>query len=161
MAGLASPIVLTCGLLLAAFAAVAQDDEPAVTEATAEAAAGSETAATTEPPARDLTLPPMIASNPGETRFEAPPEEREDVLEAVVTGGQTDWRLPDLGSSIRAEQEAREPDQRIELGFVPLYDPADPEATAEFLSPEAEVMRGVGMIRLIELRLGRQDEAAD
>lgn len=107
-------------------------------------------------PDPELTLPPVIDSEPEEAHLEPPPPDRDDVLEAVVRGGQTDWRLPDLGSSLREEREEREPDQRIELGFVPLYDPEEQDPTVDFLTPEVDVMRGVGMIKLIELRFGRR-----
>jgi hypothetical protein len=111
---------------------------------------------TSPAPEPELTLPPVIGSEPDEAHLEPPPADRDDVLEAVVTGGQTDWRLPDLGSSLREEREEREPDQRIELGFVPLYDPEEQDPTVDFLTPEVDVMRGVGMIKLIELRFGRR-----
>lgn len=112
----------------------------------------------TDTAAAELTLPPTIASAPGETHLEPATGERDDVLEAVVTGGQTDWRLPDLGSSLRKqrEEEAAESNERIEVGFIGLYDPEEDDAGQDFLSPDAEVMRGVGLLKLIELRFGRR-----
>jgi len=105
----------------------------------------------------DLTLPPQIdpESAPGEARLEPPPEEREDVLEAVVTAGQTDWRLPDLGSSFRAREEERDPNQRMEVTFLYLYDPEN-EDPAEEIFPTTEEQLGVGVLKIFELRFGRR-----
>jgi len=109
-------------------------------------------------PERDLTLPPVLAE-PGEVRFELPPEDREDALEVVVTGGQTDWRLPDLGSSLREQREAEERarEQRIRVRFVPLYDPETQDPT-EDLSQGVDVLRRVGFLRIFEFRFGRRTE---
>lgn len=119
--------------------------EPAEPQA-AEAAADSE-----------LTLPPVIASQPGQTRLEPPAEDREDVLEAVVTEGQSEWRLPDLGTSLREEEPALAPDQRMSVRFIPLYDPEDEENDPLLdLAPEPDVMRNVRFIEFIELRFGKR-----
>jgi hypothetical protein len=105
----------------------------------------------------ELTLPPVIRSEPGEARFEAPEPERENALEAVVTSGQTDWRLPDLGTSLRAEEPELAPDQRMHVGVIPLYDPEDEENDPLLdLTENPEVMRGVGFLKLIEVRFGRR-----
>jgi hypothetical protein len=111
----------------------------------------------------DLTLPPTIESPPGEPRLEPPPEERDDVLEAVVTGGQNDWRLPDLGSSLRQQREAEAAaaDGRIEVGFLGLYDPDEDDGNEDFLSPDAEVMRGVGFLQIFRFRIGGRQRADD
>lgn len=137
MAGLNIKLLSACAVAVLLGAAGAQEPE-------------------SEPPAAiDLTQPPVILSAPGDAHLEPPPEEHEAVLEAVVTGGQTDWRLPDLGSSLRKErEEARDPNQRIAVELVPLYDPGEQESTADFLAPEVEVMRGVGMIKIFNLRIG-------
>lgn len=104
-----------------------------------------------------LTLPPVIASEPGEARFEEPDPEREDALEAVVTSGQTDWRLPDLGTSMREEEPELEPDQRMYVGVIPLYDPEDEENDPLLdLTQDPDVMRGVGFLKLFELRFGQR-----
>ena len=72
----------TSCLLSLAFlaAAVAQEEAPPEPELT---------------PRPDLTQPPQIQLSPGDVVLEPPTEDRDDVLEAVVTGGQTDFRLPD------------------------------------------------------------------
>ena len=106
----------------------------------------------------ELALPPEIAdSEPGEVSFEAPPEDREDMLEAVVTSGQTDWRLPDLGSTMREEQAARDPNERIDVSFLYLYDPDNQDPTEE-LFPDDSNPRTVGFIRVFELRFGTRNE---
>jgi len=104
--------------------------------------------------AQDLTLPPVIQAMPGDVRLEAPPEDRDDVLEAVVTGGQTDWRLPDLGTSLREEEEERDPNQRIVVRFAPLFDPEKEDPTIE-TAPVVDVLRDVGFIRIFEINIGR------
>jgi len=103
----------------------------------------------------ELTLPPEITAAPGEVLFEAPPEEREEALEAVVTRGQDEWRLPDLGSAMRAEQEARDPNERIDATFLYLYDPENQDPTEE-LFPDDSNPRTVGWIELFEVRFGKR-----
>jgi len=155
--------------MVAAGTARAQDAPPAAeARPGAEVAAEPDTAAepnAAEPDPRteaadpaaepDLTLPPRIESSPAEARLEPPPEEREDMLEAVVTGGQTDFRLPDLGTSLRDEDEDRDPNQRIHATFLYLYDP-DNVDPAEEVFPTIEDLRRVGFLRVIELRFGRR-----
>jgi hypothetical protein len=117
-------------------------------------------AAQDETQATDLTRPPQIASEPapGDAQLEPPPEEREDMLEAVVTGGQTDFRLPDLGTSLRDDDEERDPNQRFDVTFLNLYDP-DNIDPAEEAFPSLEEKLGVGMLRIFEVRFrGREGE---
>lgn len=105
----------------------------------------------------DLTLPPRIESAPGEARLERPSEDRSEMLEAVVKGGRDDWRLPDLGTSLRREREEEKArTQRIEVSFLPLYDPEHQDPTAA-LFPGIEELRRVGFIRVIELHFGHRD----
>jgi hypothetical protein len=121
-------------------------------------------AAQDEPAAeQDLTLPPTIAddSQPLPAQLEPAPEEREDMLEAVVTGGQTDFRLPDLGTSLREEQETRDPNQRIDVTFLNLFDPENQDPAEEIfpsLEDQIEERFGVGTLRIFELRFGRDPE---
>lgn len=106
-------------------------------------------------PAVDLTLPPQIdpTAAPGEARLEPAPDEREDMLEAVVTGGQTDFRLPDLGTSFRADNEEYDPTERIDVQFLYLFDPEN-EDPAEEAFPSLEERLGVGMIKLFRITIG-------
>ena len=96
---------------------------------------------------QDLTRPPVIDTSvqPLPSQLEPAPEEREDMLEAVVTGGQTEFRLPDLGTSMREEQETRDTGQRIDVAFLNLFDPALPDpAPSEFGSAYNILIAGVG-----------------
>jgi hypothetical protein len=110
-------------------------------------------------PARDLTLPPQIQSAPGDVVLEPPTEDRDGVLEAVVTGGQTDFRLPDLGTSFRDDdEEGREPGQRMTVTFLNLYDPENQDP-AEEMFPSLEERLGVGMLRIFRINIGSRDRA--
>lgn len=111
-------------------------------------------------PAEDLTLPPIISEAPGDTRLEPASEDREgEGIDVLVTGGTTDWRLPDLGTTLREEEE-RELDQRMEFVLAPYY---DPEKQVEMLEPVpvVDVMRGVGMLRIFEIDFGRRSRQND
>jgi hypothetical protein len=113
-----------------------------------------------ESPAVDLTLPPRIdptTAAPGQTRLEPAPDEREDMLEAVVTGGQTDFRLPDLGTSFRADDEEYDPTERIDVQFLYLFDPENQDP-AEEAFPSLEERLGVGMIKLFRITIGNSDK---
>ena len=106
--------------------------------------------------AEDLTLPPVIAEAPGDVRLEPAPEGREEEgIDVTVTGGQNDWRLPDLGTSLREEEEERELDQRMEFVLAPYY---DPEKQVEMLEPVpvVDVMRDLGFLRIFEFGFGRR-----
>jgi hypothetical protein len=111
-------------------------------------------------PAEDLTLPPVIAESPGDARLEPVPEDREpEGIDVTVTGGQTDWRLPDLGTSLR-EEEPRELDQRMEFVLAPYY---DPEKQVEMLEPVpvVDVMRDLGFLRIFEVGFGQRSRQND
>jgi hypothetical protein len=111
-----------------------------------------------ESPEPDLTLPPKLEAEtaPGAARLEPPPDEREDMLEAVVTGGQTEFRLPDLGTSFRADDEEYDPTARIDVQFLYLFDPENQDP-AEEIFPSLEERLGVGMLKIFEIRLGNRD----
>lgn len=111
-----------------------------------------------ETPTVDLTVPPRLDSTsaPGEARLEPAADEREDMLEAVVTGGQTDFRLPDLGTSFREDDEEYDPTERIDVQFLYLFDPEN-EDPAEEAFPSLEERLGVGMIKLFRITIGNSD----
>lgn len=136
---------------LAAQPPAAPSEENTATESTP--APGRPSINSTTRPADDLTLPPVIQAMPGDVRLEPPPADRDDMLEVHVTGGQTDWRLPDLGTSLREEEEERDPDQRFEVRFVPLFDPEKDDQTIE-TPPVVDVLRDVGFIRIFEIGIG-------
>jgi hypothetical protein len=103
----------------------------------------------------DLTAPPRLDELPGETRLAERPAERREALEEVVVVGESEWRLPDLGSAWRAREEAEQVPQRIELAFLPLYDPEDATPDFDPLRVNREVQR-VGFIELFRVRFGRR-----
>ena len=120
----------------------------------------TQAAAQDEAPATELTQPPQFSGAepaPGDANLEPPPAEREDMLEAVVTGGQTDFRLPDLGTSLRDDDEERDPNQRFQVTFLNLWDP-DNIDPAEEAFPSLEEKLGVGMLRIFELRFRGRDQ---
>jgi hypothetical protein len=139
-------IATACLLGLALAGAARAQDDAAQTQP--EAVAAGDT------PQPDLTLPPRVEPSPADARLEPAPQEREDMLEAVVTGGQTDFRLPDLGTSFREEEEV-DPNDRIDVTFLYLYDP-DNIDPAEEVFPTIEDLRRVGFLRVFELRFGRR-----
>ena len=133
--------------------AVAQEDaEQDATSSDAESAQSES--------APNLTLPPRISDQalpePGASSLAPAPDEREDMLEAVVTGGQRDFNLPDLGTSFRNDEEERDPNQRIEVSFLNLYDPENRDP-AEEAFPSLEEQLGVGMLRVFRLRFGNRE----
>ncbi len=73
--------------------------------------------------------------------------EQKEVLEEIIVVGKDEWRLPDLGSSWRAEQEARKKPGRGDWEFLPRYDPerADRHVNRSQLSQEEQ---RVGFIEL-------------
>jgi hypothetical protein len=71
----------------------------------------------------DLTLPPRIEESPRSTTLAPPPVDRSDTLDEIIVVGGTEWRLPDLGSEWRARAAEEEGAQRIDVSFLPLYDP--------------------------------------
>jgi hypothetical protein len=103
----------------------------------------------------ELTLPPVIAEAPGEVHLEPPPDDREDMLYVEVTSGQSDWRVPDLGSSMRRYEEEIDPNQRIHMNLLPL---SDPERQVETLEPVpvVDVLRDVGFIQIFRIDLGKK-----
>ena len=122
-----------------------------------QAAAQDDAATQAEAPATDLTQPPQYSgAAPGDANLEPPQEEREDMLEAVVTGGQTDFRLPDLGTSLRDDEDEWDPSQRYKVTFLNLWDP-DNIDPAEEAFPSLEEKLGVGMLRIFELRFRGRD----
>lgn len=106
----------------------------------------------------DLTLPPRLESEiqPGNAQLEPPDEEREDMLEAVVRRGQNEFRLPDLGTSFRDDEDERDPNARMEVRFLNLYDP-DNIDPAEEAFPSLEEKLGVGMLRVFRIGFGDPD----
>lgn len=101
----------------------------------------------------ELALPPRLEPGPGGARLEPPDSEKAPTLEEVVVVGSPEWRLPDLGSSWRAEHEDEQDHGRIEVSFLPLYDPENADPNQD-LFPRDREMRRVGFIELFKVRFG-------
>jgi hypothetical protein len=102
----------------------------------------------------DLTLPPRL-EEPGHARLAEGRDGARDGLEEIIVVRESEWRLPDLGSSWRANQEAERPPQRIQVAILPLYDPEREAVNFDPLRINLEAQR-VGFIELFRIRFGRR-----
>jgi hypothetical protein len=115
----------------------------------------------------DVPLPPRIdqapaaperrpARPPERTRLAPLPEDRAAQDEIVVIG-QTEFRLPDLGSAWRAEQEAEQrAAARIRVTLLPVYDPEAQAVANDLFLINRETHRRHGVIELFRVRFGRR-----
>ena len=106
------------------------------------------------------TAPPRFKEpeRPGEARFEPPPRADEETMEEVIVSADKDeWRLPDLGSEWRIEREEQEKAEkgRIEVTFLPLYDPETAPRNPDLFQLNKEEER-VGTIELFRFKFGRK-----
>ena len=109
----------------------------------------------------DLTLPPRLEERPGETRLAAQEESRPRVLEEVIVVNESEWRLPDLGSAWRQEQEQeQEGTERIEVSLLPLFDPENQDPNVDLFTRNSELSR-VGFVEIFRVRFGRRDRGRD
>jgi hypothetical protein len=111
----------------------------------------------------DLAFPPTISTAPGSVEFEAPDEGREPALEIVVVKGRTDWRLPDLGSSLREQRENEiDPNQRIHVNTLPLYTPGERDPNDELFDEDPDLRGvGVGFLQIIRIDIGKRGSLVD
>ena len=79
------------------------------------------------------------------------------MLEAVITRGQNEWRLPDLGSNMREEQDAQRANERMKRQFLHLYDPENQDPM-EQMFPGIESLRDVGFLRIFRFHFGEPPE---
>ncbi len=81
--------------------------------------------------------------------------DQEEVLEEIIVVRKSEWRLPDLGSSWRAGQEAREKQGRTGWELLPRYDleQADRHRDLSLLGKEEQ---RVGFIQLFRFSFGRR-----
>lgn len=108
-------------------------------------------------PQTTVTAPSASALRPPTaTRLAALPEERREVPDEIIVTGQG-WRLPDLGSRWRAQQQAAERERRLHAVFLPLYDPDKPPQHSDGFWQNSEAQRH-GVIELFRLRFGRPRE---
>ncbi|MDX1561734.1 MAG: hypothetical protein R3305_02350 [Gammaproteobacteria bacterium] len=141
-------IASIAALLLLPLLAAAQQDVVAQQDAESASAGGE-----------DLTMPPSLPELPGDARLEPPPREREDVLEAVIVRGQDEFRIPDLGTTLRDEEDD-DPNARIKVNWLPLYDPENQDPTLAIFEQDTELRR-IGWIKLFDLRFGGRDNRPD
>lgn len=121
---------------------------PAVLGLAAIGAAGQES---------DLTLPPRIDESPRSPALASPPEGRSDPLDEIIVIGGTEWRLPDLGSDWRARAAREQRAQRINVSFLPLYDPERDPIDYDPFRINREIQR-VGFIELFRVEFGSKRE---
>jgi hypothetical protein len=115
----------------------------------------------------DVPLPPRVVADPAAAaaplRIRVPdrarlaplPEERGATTDEIVVIGGAQWRLPDLGSAWREDQEAADDAARIQTAFLPLYDPENPPQRSDLFVLNREQQR-VGYIELFRIRFGRR-----
>ncbi len=87
-------------------------------------------------------------------RLAAPDPERAVPIEEVIVISEIEWRLPDLGSEWRrAQEEADQGDDRIELAFFPLYDPENADPNVDLFERNSGLHQQE-MIEVIRFRFG-------
>lgn len=82
----------------------------------------------------------------------------EGVVEEIVVVADPALRLPDLGTSLRLEREAREAREgRIRVTYLPPLQPIDPLTSPLLLRVDPEARR-VGYIEIFRINFGRPRE---
>jgi hypothetical protein len=168
-------LALTTQLVLAAgFAApaLAQNDPALILPPSAEVEGNQPTDPSSVRPPRSDSAP--AATSPGESgadggapdaatdgddrtavaaRLADSEAERPVPMEEVIVVNESEWRLPDLGSEWRRAQADGLEQGRIELAFLPLYDPENSDPTADLFERNSELHR-LDMIEVIRFRFG-------
>jgi hypothetical protein len=111
----------------------------------------------------DLTEPPRITDTPSSLSpaeslgvAPTPDEDRQEQLEEIIVVRENRWRLPDLGSDWRSRQEAEPDTGRIEVDFLPLFDPeTEQDPFGDYFPLNRELAR-VGYIEVFRVRFGRR-----
>ena len=100
----------------------------------------------------DLTTPPRIS----EIDADAQPDTASatELEEIIVVSDQNPWRLPDLGSSWRAQQEEQTDTGRISADLLPLWDPEAQELPTRDPVAVTDGIRRVGFIEIFRVRFG-------
>jgi hypothetical protein len=104
-----------------------------------------------------LTLPPRIDASPRDAELAPPAPGRREALEEIIVVGESEWRLPDLGSEWRARADEESEAERIEVSFLPLYDPERDPIDYDPLQINREIQR-VGFIELFRVEFGSARE---
>jgi hypothetical protein len=100
------------------------------------------------PSISDTALAPKLS--------EPRPDASADLDEVLVVG--TALRLPDLGSSLRAQREAERDEGRIAVSFLPLYDPEAARAGLDDPLFRNRELERVGFIDLFRIRFGKRSK---
>jgi hypothetical protein len=82
--------------------------------------------------------------------------DRSDTLDEIIVVGGTEWRLPDLGSEWRARAAEEEGAQRIDVSFLPLYDPERDPIDYDPFRINHEIQR-VGFVELFRVEFGSRE----
>lgn len=105
----------------------------------------------------DLTEPPRITEATQPLPPPAPPQANDpeaEVEEIVVISDQNPWRLPDLGSAWRAQQEEQQDTGRISVDLLPIWDPDAEEIPTRNPFAVTDSIRRVGFIEVFRVRFG-------
>ena len=76
--------------------------------------------------------------------------------EIVVVSDQNPWRLPDLGSSWRGQDDGPDDDGRISVELVPLWNPDAEEIPTDNPFSVGDDFGRVGFIEVFRVRFGRR-----
>jgi hypothetical protein len=104
----------------------------------------------------DLTAPPRISeADPRVASQTSPgPDAATEVEEIVVISNQNPWRLPDLGSAWRAQQDEAQDTGRISAELLPIWDPDAEELPTRNPFAVTDDFSRVGFIELFRVRFG-------
>ncbi len=95
-------------------------------------------------------------NGPGPAPFEPAAGADEDVIEEIIVRGRRDeWRLPDMGDTLRREREELEKARpgQVDFEFLPLYDPEESAREPDLFRMYDPEQR-VGKIELFRFRFG-------
>jgi hypothetical protein len=99
---------------------------------------------------------PGVDERPGAAPFEPAERADEDVIEEIIVyGRQDEWRLPDMGDSLRREREELEKARvgEVDVEFLPLYDPEQAAREPDLFRMDDPLQR-VGKVELFRFRFG-------
>ena len=111
----------------------------------------------------DLTRPPRLDEAPAPPQRTAAPAaptaveveaQAEEIEEILVVSDQNPWRLPDLGSSWRAQHTEVAEQGRIRVEALPLWNPDTEEVPTSNPFAVADDIRRVGFIEVFRVRFG-------
>jgi hypothetical protein len=95
-------------------------------------------------------------AGPGPAPFEPSATADEELIEEIIVRGRRDeWRLPDMGDTLRREREELEKARpgQVDFEFLPLYDPEQASREPDLFRMYDPEQR-VGKIELFRFRFG-------